>query len=105
MIKWSVVLLSLVLTGCYTTNQPINKHPPASLQDLQRMSSQLTATDCTYKDWYIDYAQEQLRRRNLTWADPVDLNEDARQYKATASIIIWSLRMGCPDLEAQRRLR
>jgi hypothetical protein len=83
-----------LLTGC-AVSTPTAGPPAATLSELK--SIKLTNRDCSRIDHWVDYAETQLQRRGLTGKHPEELNEQDRQYNATAHIMIWSLRIGCAN--------
>jgi len=84
------ILLALTLVGCAA-----NRSSAVSYEQLEKMSTQLSNKDCPRIDYYINFAETQLRFKGLTNATPEELNDEDRKYNAQARIMIWSLRIGC----------
>jgi nanoRNase/pAp phosphatase (c-di-AMP/oligoRNAs hydrolase) len=91
--KLVLVGFVMALAGCANT-QPA-KSQAVSYEQLAAIK--LSNRDCVNIDHHINWAETQLRLKGFTNAIPEDLNNDDRQYNATARIIIWSLRIGCAN--------
>lgn len=93
--RYGLIVLAF-LTGCASQTQ-LSQSQAISLAELK--SIRLSNADCPNIDYWVNYAETQLRRRGLVNVHPEDLHGEDREYNATARIMIWSLRIGCnnPD--------
>jgi uncharacterized protein YutD len=60
-------------------------------------SVKVTNNDCSRIDWWVDWAETQLRLRGIYGREPESLNNTDRLYNLRARSIIWSLRIGCAN--------
>ena len=88
-----LALVAASLVGC-ATNQSTRAMPYDQFSNIK-----LNGNDCANIDQRINFAEQQLRLKGLTNANPEELNEEDRLYNATARIQFWSLRIACnnPD--------
>ena len=60
-------------------------------------SVQVSTRDCSRIDYWVDWAETQLKLRGIYGRDPETLNNEDRLYNVRARSIIWALRIGCAN--------
>ena len=90
-------MLLASLIGCASNRQP------QAMTPSQMASYCVSNADCRNMDLIIERMKTQLRLKGLQDATPEDLNDDDRIYNANARIVIWSLIIGCNNLDRYKK--
>ena len=92
--KLLIAFLTLAVVGTAQA-QYYNQSSPVSYEELERVALSADDNKCPRIDYWVEWAERQLRLKGLLGRTPEDLDDADRKYNGMAHILIWSMRIGC----------